>query len=103
MVTLNAYLYATYELFCGLGICDIATDVERDFRALCQAFASLDLLFADTIHDRETARHTVFTAELCKLNHPLKACFSELRTADGLILFITRRIERNVHEIDFIL
>ena len=85
-----------------LGIGDIAAHVERDFHALCQAFASLYFLFADTVDDRETASDSVLAAKLCKLNQSRKARLAELRTANRLIFLYARCVEGNIDEIDFI-
>ena len=86
-----------------LTIGDIFANVERNFYAVGKALASRHFLFADTIDNRETAVDTVATAKLGKFNHTLKACLFELRTANRLIFFIARRVERNVDEVDFVL
>ena len=98
----DATLYCVaVSLFLTIG--DILSNVERNFYAVCKALARRHFLFADTIDNRETAVDTVATAKLGKLNHTLKTRFFELRAANGLIFFVTRRVERNVDEVDFVL
>ena len=97
----NAVLRSIYVRF--LTICDILTNVKRNLHAVCEAFTRRNLLLADTIDNRETAVYAVAAAELGKFNHALEACLFKLRTADGLIFFVTRRVERNINEVDFVL
>lgn len=85
-----------------LTICDIFSNVQRYLHAIGKALACRNFLFADTIDNREAAIYAVATAKLGKFNHALKASFFKLRTADGLIFFVARRVERDVDKVDFV-
>ena len=56
----------------------IFANIQRYFHAFSEFFARFHFFFADTIDNRETAFHTVATANFCKFHQRVKAHFLEL-------------------------